>query len=711
MHERGHVWQSGRVTELTRTAGFPDVPIDPDSGADVDNHDLLGLDDHAAALAGFIGMCSTPMTIGIQGDWGSGKTSLMNLVRARLGDDKSLNIWFNTWQYAQFGNEDQLASSMLVNLMQKIKRRGEPSKKVWHNASRFVRAVAKATSIRQAGISLQGKSFIEALESEDDLDDAGLFEQMKLDFAAVIEDILEQGREQDGIERVVIYIDDLDRLAPSKAVELLEAVKNLIDVSGCVFVLAIDYDVVIRGLRQRKDYATEEFRESEGKSFFDKIIQVPYRMPVERYTTQNFLRSHFERVYGDLTTPAEDFLENSATELTELSVGNNPRGLKRALNIHSLFSHLTRIGREEEEVSDAERLVTFVLACIQVALPQMYSLLAKHDPPFRTLVALTLPETYSLLERNDESEDFDTIARQLQSHVDTLRGYETANDDEDDEDDEAESSGATPLRSLIMDLRRIVKPSDTGKIRRLRGLAALALQALDLDSDNLYSDDELVILDNALSVTSSTTLDSSEASDEVETTSSVRRGVGFKELSETVPAFVHQPELVFWDPQTGEFDTDFRRSPDYETDIKRLLLLKDGAPTRLKAETLLVLEEREERGLRERTRSEVSGRINAKLYWVLEGDKDERTIDDLWDEWKRGLNRTIDTRSQAGRAAFDARVLACLRAHAGEFIPSRQVQDQVGGSQNQVRASLNRLIEKGQATYKGRARGTRYASL
>ena len=694
------------MSDEAQTAGFPDVPIDPFRGDGIDNHDLLGLDDHAAALAGFIGMCSTPMTIGIQGDWGSGKTSLMNLVRARLGDEKSLNIWFNTWQYAQFGNEDQLASSMLVNLMRKVKFKGSPSKKVWHNASRFIRAVVKATSVSQAGVNLEGKTMLDALE-DDDLDSAGLFEQMKYDFAAVIDDILEQGSESDGIERVVIYIDDLDRLAPSKAVELLEAVKNLIDVSGCVFVLAIDYDVVIRGLRQRKDYTTEEFRESDGKNFFDKIIQVPYRMPVERYTTQHFLRSHFERVYGELSDATEDFLENAAAELTELSVGNNPRGLKRALNIHSLFSHLTRIGREEDEVGDAERLVTFVLACIQVALPQMYSLLAKHDPPFRTLVALTRSEVYSLLERSDESEDFDTIARQLEAHLDSLRGYEPASEADDDDDD----SGATGLlRGLVVDLRRMVKPSDTSKIRRLRGLATLALQALDLDNDDLYSDEELIILDNALSVTSSTTLDSSDATEESEATSPVRRGVGFKELSQSIPAFVNHPEIVFWDPHAEQFDLDFKRIPDYETDIKRLLVVVDGANVRLKAETLRVLELREQRGLRERTRSELSGRINAKLYWILEDDKDERSVDMLWAEWKRGLNTKIDTRSAAGRDAYDARVLACLRSFDSEFVPARQVEEVVGGSKTQVRASLNRLIERGKATYKGRARGTRYAS-
>ncbi|PRQ02469.1 KAP family P-loop domain protein [Enhygromyxa salina] len=697
------------VIETHQRTGFPDVPIDPTRGEDVDNRDLLGLEDHAAALAGFIKMCSTPMTIGIQGDWGSGKTSLMNLVRAKLDDGSTLNIWFNTWQYAQFGNEDQLASSMLVNLMQKVKIKGKPSKSVWHNASRFIRAVVQATKVSGGGAALEGKSMLDVLEGRSDLDEAGLFEQMKIDFATVIRDCLDQEREGVAHERVVIYIDDLDRLAPSKAVELLEAVKNLIDVEGCVFMLAIDYDVVIRGLRQRKDYATEDFRESEGKSFFDKIIQVPYRMPVERYTTQDFLRSHFERVYGALTDDAEGFFEDAAAELTELSVGNNPRGLKRALNIHSLFSHLIQIGREDDEVGDSERLVTFVLACVQVALPQMYSLLAKHEPPFRTLISLTMPEVYNLLERSDDSGDFRTIAYQLDARVDEVRGYEPtpAPEEEDDDDD----GPADSLRSLISDLRRIVKASDTAMIKRIRGLAQIALQALDLDSDNIYSDYELEILDNALSVTSSTTLESGEA-EQVETaTPPTRRGVGFKELSETVPAFSGRPMLVFRDPVTGESDENFKRWPDYEADIKRLRLIVDGESVRIKAETQRVLELREQRALRAQTEAERNGRFNAKLYWLVDGDADARSVDALFHDWKAIQSAVVDTRSPKGRGAYDARVLACLRLHGGEYIPARVIEEQVGGSRTQLRASLNRLIERGEATYKGRARGTRYASI
>ena len=51
--------------------------------------------------------------------------------------------------------------------------------------------------------------------------------------------------------RVVIFVDDLDRIRPVRAMELLEAIKNFIDVPGCVFVMTLDYEVVQRGMLEK----------------------------------------------------------------------------------------------------------------------------------------------------------------------------------------------------------------------------------------------------------------------------------------------------------------------------------------------------------------------------------------------------------------------------------------------------------------------------
>ena len=67
----------------------------------------------------------------------------------------------------------------------------------------------------------------------------------------------------------------------------------------------------------------------------------------------------------------------------------------------------------------------------------------------------------------------------------------------------------------------------------------------------------------------------------------------------------------------------------------------------------------------------------------------------------------VDTRTAAGREAFDEKILQAVTA-IGDSVSATQVQARVGGTNMQVRAGLNRLIEAGKITWSGKARGTRY---
>ncbi len=80
--------------------GVQDIPIKKSE----QDSEGLKVGDYAEALAAFISRTETPMTIGIQGDWGSGKTSLMNLIHSEL-QDKFPTVEVNTWKYAQTEGE------------------------------------------------------------------------------------------------------------------------------------------------------------------------------------------------------------------------------------------------------------------------------------------------------------------------------------------------------------------------------------------------------------------------------------------------------------------------------------------------------------------------------------------------------------------------------------------------------------------------------
>ncbi len=107
-----------------KNLGLKDIPVENIGD------EALGLSDYASSLSEFIQKCETPLTIALQGDWGSGKTSLMNLIKDDLMTNKKVYpIWVNTWQYSQFGLQDELAISLLSHFLDKLTA-GETGKKI-----------------------------------------------------------------------------------------------------------------------------------------------------------------------------------------------------------------------------------------------------------------------------------------------------------------------------------------------------------------------------------------------------------------------------------------------------------------------------------------------------------------------------------------------------------------------------------------------------
>ncbi|MBE8425116.1 hypothetical protein IQA86_19705, partial [Leptospira borgpetersenii serovar Balcanica] len=77
--------------------------------------DLLGIDKYKNGLKRFLMSAQTPLTVAIQGEWGSGKTTLMNFLRQELCTDKEgyYGVWINTWEYGLMMD----ASSTLTNVI------------------------------------------------------------------------------------------------------------------------------------------------------------------------------------------------------------------------------------------------------------------------------------------------------------------------------------------------------------------------------------------------------------------------------------------------------------------------------------------------------------------------------------------------------------------------------------------------------------------
>jgi len=365
--------------------------------------DLFGIDKYQEALFAFLKQTDTPITIAIQGEWGSGKTSLMNILRSNLCESENplyFGIWLNTWQYSLMRSPEETLVRIIAGLTQDIMNiassqqsnenvMAEATKKITKGLKNLFKGAAKMglnavgnqIGVEGAGDLVEGLFGGQGQESKNEEAIATL----KAGLTEAVEKCLQVEQNKSSRRGFVFFIDDLDRIDPPVAVQILELLKNIFDIPNCVFVLAIDYDVVIKGLKPKFGELTPQ-NEREFRSFFDKIIQLPFSMPVTSYQVNDFVAESVKKI--GIFTEKEEKEENLIADISEmanLSVGTNPRSLKRLMNTLSLIKILNTFTESEEKKQREtwEKVINFGLVCIQIAYPYIYQLLAT-DPDFKS---------------------------------------------------------------------------------------------------------------------------------------------------------------------------------------------------------------------------------------------------------------------------------------------------------------------------------------
>lgn len=360
-------------------------------------------------------MTDTPITIALQGEWGSGKTSLMNLLRYNLcdvSDAPYFPVWINTWQYSLMKTPSQAIMSILEGIINQIGAL-HPSDQKWAESKRkigglFKKMASVGTKMVAGTVGIDGGVVDDLFEGKESA--ASDISQLKEEIAKLIDEALSKDTSKQGF---TFYIDDLDRIDPPVAVEILELLKNIFDLEKCVFILAIDYDVVIKGLKPKFGELTDA-NEREFRSFFDKIIQLPFSMPVASYSVDSFLVDALGKIefFSDqeLKDPS---LAEKLSEITRLSVGTNPRSLKRLTNTLALISIIyeEQTGAQNN-ITVLDKLINYSLVCIQIAYPYIYNQLTEA-PDFKSwneTIASKLklrPLTAQESEVLDKTEEFD----------------------------------------------------------------------------------------------------------------------------------------------------------------------------------------------------------------------------------------------------------------------------------------------------------------
>jgi hypothetical protein len=271
--------------------------------------DGLGFDDYAGILLDLIGNfdARSPLTIGIHGRWGSGKTSLMRMLETRFEDDmKVKTVWFNAWAY---GRDEPIGLALLQQILiefQKEDRLKEKGKTLLGNV---VKLGTDALLRRTTTITLnEAKELFE--------NSIGIKSTLRQDFEATIDECLQEGG------RLVVFVDDLDRCLPEKTIEILEVIKLFLDVPKCIFVIGVEKEAIERGIEVR--YKSKEQKiPISGQDYIEKIIQIPFALPPIREEDMAAFIEKLgigEREKGYVTVVAK-------------GTGCNPRKVKMFLNV------------------------------------------------------------------------------------------------------------------------------------------------------------------------------------------------------------------------------------------------------------------------------------------------------------------------------------------------------------------------------------------
>ncbi|UQA61762.1 KAP family P-loop NTPase fold protein [Polyangium aurulentum] len=211
--------------------------------------DKLGRDKFAHSIAAQIQLAprGDSFVIGIVGPWGSGKTSILNLVEEELGEDSSqLFLWFNPWLFA--GHKELVAHFFHeVAAQLRDKDRGE-LRDIWRGFEGYSRLLRP----------LRAVSGVER-ESSTDAREPSVRRQREL-----LEEALEKAP-----KRLVIVLDDLDRLEDDEIRDVMRLVRLLADFPNTIYLLSYDQKRVVEALGG----------EERGRAYLEKIVQTVHQVP------------------------------------------------------------------------------------------------------------------------------------------------------------------------------------------------------------------------------------------------------------------------------------------------------------------------------------------------------------------------------------------------------------------------------------------------
>lgn len=371
------------------------------------SEDLLGYRFHAKLLKEIVlDKSMLPTSIGIFGNWGYGKSSLMLLLEKEINEEiamhvaegntlRILQVRFNGWQYESY---ETTKYSLIQVLLDSVEKYLSDNRDVFEKLD----ILLKRINLLKLGVLLLKKyvwdkipnAIKSNLPQADDLkecigvDDITKFQNefqnehtslFVTKFRTLLESIVEEAK----FDSIIVYIDDLDRCSGEKMIECIEAIKLFLNVKNTAFVLGADERMVERAIKEHYPEIEQDKRQiySPFSDYLEKLIQIPYRLPRlslnEQYTYILFLllKSKYPNFFNAVIKDYNDYKNkepfgNYDAEKMRATLGENkipdvealipiipmmtrflngsPRQLKRFLNTFDLRMRMVQVANIRE---------------------------------------------------------------------------------------------------------------------------------------------------------------------------------------------------------------------------------------------------------------------------------------------------------------------------------------------------------------------------
>ncbi|MFA4996404.1 MAG: P-loop NTPase fold protein [Patescibacteria group bacterium] len=335
-----------------------------------------------------------PVTVGVFGDWGNGKSSLLKMVKAKLDTEEgTLCLFFNGWLFEDYDDAKAALMGTILDEIEKKPRLTKKAKDIIYTLKTKVDwlGLMGVAGKYGLGLTLGGPAggvgvlasdiFSKIKEKAPDLDledikkfikeegaDSSKVRKTVVEFRKEFEELLKESK----IKKLVIIIDDLDRCLPDTIINTLEAVKLFLSCNDTAFIISVDERIIKYAINDRYNKFDSKQRDDISRDYIEKLIQIPLRIPLmnksemKTYINLLFVSKHLNQTQfnkllkkvdderkGDQfnvscdvnwlkqNTPTENFSEELNEELMITQQINdllydflkgNPRQVKRFIN-------------------------------------------------------------------------------------------------------------------------------------------------------------------------------------------------------------------------------------------------------------------------------------------------------------------------------------------------------------------------------------------